>query len=352
QTAERQFRYATISVGGYPFGWQIQLTAPEVEMPDSGTRISAERALIGFSLPNFREFEWQAIGDLTIQLPIPADRQRGGVTHITATADQATGHFELGDTGARNPHFDIRQIVIRPGFDGLGKAMVQVQEDEDGSITLDVQRNTSPAPGHPLFGRLQGITIDKVTLGLIQPVWPAAQAGDPALTIDTQMLGLRPLLTEQLLNRQVPDGRLGRQIDEFGLRFTFTGPLPAGVYGFALAQWRDAGGGLDLDNLTLEVGDLALDAKGATRLDAMLQPEGQVTIELRGHDIILDELARANQMPQAFLNTAQLVIRPFIQTAEDGSEYLETELNVSNRWLALGPIRVYQLPRIAWAGAP
>ncbi|MBV6632016.1 MAG: DUF2125 domain-containing protein [Alphaproteobacteria bacterium] len=355
-TPQRQFRYAAISMGGYPFGWHIHLSAPEVEDVQSGTRISADHAVIGFNLANFRQFEWQAIGGISARLPVPSNRPGIAVSHITATADQATGHFELSDTGARNPHFDVRQILITPGDREVEEPTGSVDVEPNGSITLDAPPGQEPtqrpaAPRHPLFNQIEGVALDRLTLDFIQPVWPPAQAGDPALTIDTAMLGLRPLITERADQPIVPNARLGQQVDEFGLRLTFTGPLPVGVYGYALGQWRDGGGALDLEKLSVLVGELHLEANGAATLDRALQPEGRIDVSLRGYDIVVDEMIASNQLPQNFAQMTQLLIQPFVQTTEDGERILRTQLGVSDRWLMLGPVQLVRLPPITWAGA-
>lgn len=353
---ERQFRYATISVGGYPFSFRIQVTAPEVEDLNSGARISADRAVIGFSLFEFRRFEWEAIGGLDIRLPVQAGRPGIELTHVNVRADQATGHFELGDTGASNPYFDIRQIVVRPGFGGLGRAIVQMQEDEDGGISLDVQPNTDLRPIHPALGDVHGVTLDRFTLELIQPVWLATQAGEPALTIDSRLTNLRPLRTQQLLNSDgvAPINQanaLGQQVDEFGLRFTFTGPLPGGVHAYALGQWRDGGGAIDLDDFTVTVGEVSLDAKGAARLDAALQPEAEIDLTVKGHQALFDSIVESNRSLRGAVQMSQQLILPYVTTNEAGEEVIAANISVEDRFLGVGPLRFFQLPPVRWAGA-
>jgi hypothetical protein len=67
---------------------------------------------------------------------------------------------------------------------------------------------------------------------------------------------------------------LSDTIDELAFGLTIKGAIPSGKLAQAVAEWRDAGGTLELENLRLNWGGVGASASGTIALDRDLQPIG------------------------------------------------------------------------------
>lgn len=346
----QQLRSTSRSIKGYPFSWFLTLEAPEISDQQTGTRIVADQARIGFSLPDYRNFKWQAMGDILLRLPVPTNNSALPIGHVTVQAKRADGYFTLSNTGPRDPHLSFHDVTISLGDPPNGLAD---KFGDENTINLDQQTTTSESLS--FNGPLQSITIDEVSMALIAPVWPALKAGDPALTIDTNMINIAPNLAEDdprqaQLTRGAND-QFGNIIDRFGFQFTLSGPLPQGVHHYALRRWRDGGGTVLLDRLNIDIGDVSLFGTGLGFLDASLQPSGTVGITLRGHELVLNRLVTEGTIKPLMAEFTRTMLRQLITTDEDGNQVLSADLGVQDRWLKLGPIQLIRIPPVIWAGA-
>ncbi|WP_374762880.1 DUF2125 domain-containing protein [Yunchengibacter salinarum] len=82
----------------------------------------------------------------------------------------------------------------------------------------------------------------------------------------------------------------GGRLDMLG-RLTGAGPL--GWSRRRLARWRDSGGLLELDSLTLRLGTGQITGNGSLSLDEDLRPLGTLSLDYSGGDVLADGLGRA-----------------------------------------------------------
>jgi hypothetical protein len=144
--------------------------------------------------------------------------------------------------------------------------------------------------------------------------------------------------------------RLGGRIETARLNAALTGRLPqqTSPRGAATA-WRDSNGRLDVSQLQLRWGTLALNATASLGLDAQLQPTGSGKLRISGHAAALDTLAGAGVVPENTANAAKgilaLAARP---TGPDGAPEVELPLSLQRRTLAVRQFPLVQLPAVTW----
>ena len=350
QEVSQQLRAGSRRISGYPFNWYLTLEQPEITNPETGARLSADVGRVGFGLPEYRNFRWQVEGNIRLRLPVPSNNSEFPVGYVTVQAARADGYFTLADTGPRDPHISLHDVVVSlgdpprvAGSDGTG---------DDGTINLDQQ----PDPAAPDFsGPVGSITIDTIDMALLSPVWPAVKAGDPALTIEASLHNIAPNLAEddpRLAELERRAGQaLGNVINRFAFTVTLYGPLPMGVHSYALGLWRDGGGEAKLDDLAIEIGDVSLYGTGQGALDGDLQPAGSLDLTLRGHNILLDRLIAEGTVKPLMAEFFRTMLHHMITTDDAGNEVLEAKVSIQDRWFRFGNIQLIRVPSVIWAGS-
>jgi hypothetical protein len=135
---------------------------------------------------------------------------------------------------------------------------------------------------------------------------------------------------------------LGPQIDRIELTGRVEGPPPRGFDAAALSAWRDAGGAIDLDSVTLAWGPLKLTGNGSLSLDESLRPLAAASTEIQGAPEALQALAEAGLMKT---NDAQLAALGMALLA-DGEGRVKLPLTAEDGELSSGPIKLATLPPI------
>jgi len=142
---------------------------------------------------------------------------------------------------------------------------------------------------------------------------------------------------------------LGRLVERLRLKGVVLGRVPEGRPGEALAGWRDQGGAVDLRELDVAYGPLALSASGTLALDADMQPIGALTAKVRGFFQTVDRLRQAGLIEARSAVTAKLVLGVLVKKPSGGGvPSLNLALTVQNRKLYAGPVPLAQIPEIRW----
>ncbi len=151
------------------------------------------------------------------------------------------------------------------------------------------------------------------------PLPPLADASQTtALALDLTGLSL-----PQALGAQLP--ALGTSIEEGSLRANLSGPLAPGPAPQVLQYWRQNGGTLDLQRLTLTWGPVSLEAAGRLSLDDLLRPVGTLNLQAAGFPALLDGLAALGRLDPALAKTYGGLLGGMAQPRS----------GMQGRWLAL-----------------
>ena len=210
-----------------------------------------------------------------------------------------------------------------------------------GTLAVDPQAGTN------LWLNLQDISVEagaKVPISsaaawVTLPAKPPQSHAAPALGI---ALDLRQVQLPSMTSV------LNDTIEELALGITVKGAVPSGKLTQALAEWRDAGGTVELDNLHLDWGGVGANASGTIALDRELQPVGGFSGAIAGYDKILIGLVQSGRMRAADAGLARLALAMLAKAGPDGRPEIKTAFTIQNGEMFLGPAKLGKAPRIAW----
>ena len=216
-------------------------------------------------------------------------------------------------------------------LDGTAEATATLDGTvEEGQVALDdVQIDGMPV------GRL---TIDTVEVAASQ----SAPENEPLVT--TLGAALHAIAMQRTL---VP--QFGPAIEEARLNAILLGPPPPALRAPFLAAWRDAGGSLRIERMSVDWGPVSVRLAGDVTLDDALQPRADLDIEVYGHQVLVEAITQAGLLQGTEAVLFGFGLGAFVQPDEQGVHRLHTTLRMSNRRLQVGSLPVpVQLPPVVW----
>ena len=182
--------------------------------------------------------------------------------------------------------------------------------------------------------------FDRITVGRLRAeLGPIDRAPAPQ---DTR-ISFAGTATDTMLPAHV-ELPLGPAVQHITLAGTLNGALDGGPDAETLAQWRDAGGTIDLHRGLLIWGPLEVDAQGALSLDPEMRPLGELTARLYGLNGTLDTLTRQGLIePGQALAMELLLLTLAGQRDEQGRTFVTLPITLRNGWLSLGPVQLFPL---------
>lgn len=242
--------HSGLSFSGFPFYLSAALANPKADW--RGGRWQGPDSLTGeTSFTNPTNIRFDASGKHALDI---------GALSLTADSQEALALLEVGQQGLEAIEANLGQTELQLAG-GLGDARLQ---------SLDL--SASPLP----------------------PLTDASQT--TAIALDLAGLSL-----PQALGAQLPG--LGTSIEEGSLRANLSGPLTPGPAPQVLRYWRQNGGTLDLQRLTLTWGPVALEAAGKLSLDDLLRPVGTLNLQVAGFPALLEGLAALGRLEPALAKT-------------------------------------------------
>src|SRR5208283_1721724 len=116
----------------------------------------------------------------------------------------------------------------------------------------------------------------------------------------------------------------------------------------AAEAWRDAGGTLELDQLTLRWGPLMVTGSGTVALDADTQPIGSFSGAIQGYGELMTALVAAGRLRAGDARLAGLALAMLAKPGADGHPEIATSFTIQNGEMFLGPARLGKAPRFDW----
>jgi hypothetical protein len=183
------------------------------------------------------------------------------------------------------------------------------------------------------------VPISSADAWVILPAKPPRSPSEPALGVALDLRQVQLPGTTSVLNDT---------IDELAFGITVKGMVPSGKLAQAVAEWRDAGGSVELDNLHLNWGGVGATASGTIALDRDLQPVGGFSGAIAGYDQVLTGLVQSGRMRAADAGLARLALAMLAKAGPDGRPEIKTAFTIQNGQMFLGPAKLGKAPRIAW----
>jgi hypothetical protein len=139
---------------------------------------------------------------------------------------------------------------------------------------------------------------------------------------------------------------LGGTIGQMVVHAQLLGAPPATWDAAGIKAWREAGGTVNLPELSLRWGGLNLSGNGTLALDKDMQPEGAFTTHLSGFEKALDSLAAAGWIKLSAASLAKLAMGIAAHPGLDGKPMVDAPLTIQDRHISLGPAKLGQMPEL------
>ena len=161
-------------------------------------------------------------------------------------------------------------------------------------------------------------------------------------------LRLRDAEAELELSRLTLPGHslpFGEAVSWLELHASSTVPIPAlREPRAALAAWRDAGGVLRLDGVSLRWGKLDIVGNATLGLDAALQPEGKGLVRLTGFAEAIGMLVQSGALTRNDGRVATTLLALVSGPASDAPPQAELPVTLRDRVLSAGAVPLLRLP--------
>lgn len=298
-----QVAFDNIGLRGYPLILSLRLTNPRISRPDG--------------------LNWQGPDLIARVSPLRPDRVvvRGPGRHELALP--GVGRFTL-DTGEAEAVFDLT-LGGRP---------------DGGSLRLQSVAATTPAGD---------ATLDSLDLE-IETIPPPNSRNHEAIP---STLAFGTAIGNLVMPPQLKMP-IGNRIGMATLRGRVRGQWEDGIaFNQALANWRDGGGVIELDQLLLRWDPLSLSASGTLALDHRLQPLVAISARATGFFETIDSLAAAKVMRTRDASVAKFLLGALAkQPADGGPAVLEMPLTIQDSTLYAGPAALARIPDLPWQAPP
>jgi uncharacterized protein DUF2125 len=249
-------------------------------------------------------------------------------------------------TGSAHPwNFRLWRLTAPQGLKavaGPAAAMTLTAATAEGSVAIDEGGAVALwlDLGQPVASAVIRVAARDAELWLNLPPQPAdASHAEPVLGIAFDL--------QQLTLPAVP-APFGNPLDELAFAITMRGRPPVAPLRQAAAAWRDAGGTVDLDRLSLRWDTLAITGSGTLALDNDLQPMGSFSGVIEGYQQLMKALVAAGRIRAGDARIVGLALGAMAKTGPDGRPELSVPFTIQDGQMYLGPAKLGPAPRINW----
>lgn len=174
---------------------------------------------------------------------------------------------------------------------------------------------------------------------------PGLLGSEPALLIDLVAEGLRP--PPEAAAPAI--AAFGPEIASAAFGGALTGPPPAPPSALRARAWRDAGGVLDLQAVSLRWGPLGVEGRIRLALDHALQPAGAGVLRLEGAPAAIAAMQAAGIVQPATARAAQGMAAMLSRVPPDGGPpRLEAPVAIGDGRLAVARLPLFAIAPLAW----
>lgn len=149
------------------------------------------------------------------------------------------------------------------------------------------------------------------------------------------------------------DFGLGETLHTLEANVRITGPVVPGPLAERLEAWRAVGGALDIQSLKLRTDALAFASSGTLALDKNLQPVGAFTAKFEGLFQTLEVLRARGMIDGGDAVVATMALAALSKRPQNGgAPFINLAVGIQDGKVTLGPVKVFDLPRLNWGAAP
>lgn len=249
-------------------------------------------------------------------------------------AEEFTAHLQFWDL-----HHAIFELPGKQRLswreDKAEKGIELAAERFRASLVLDGANNPLRMAADIAAPRLNGSVLDSWTADRL--LLHARRAGSLPPSADLS------LQADNIMLPQSADGPLGRQVALLKLIGTARGTAFGSSPEALLASWRDDGGVVDFQTVSLHWGGLMLDGDGTLTLDKQFRPLGALGGQIRNANAGIDALVAAGKMKPNEAAAAKAALTLVTRRDAKGEPYLPVPLTAQEGKLFLGPVPLFSL---------
>jgi hypothetical protein len=173
-----------------------------------------------------------------------------------------------------------------------------------------------------------------------RPATPPPDTTQPGMTLD--------FTAHDMVMPPDPPTPFGPKIGGASIALKIMGPLPDFPDSEAVRRWNEKGV-VELEEMNLLWGPLALSAKGALALDDDLQPEGALMGKIGGLAQCVESLTSGGWLNEKQITMVGMMVSVFTKSSGNkGLSSAELPITVQLGGLFLGPVRIFSFPHITW----
>jgi len=305
-----RLHYGGVEISGYPFVFRTILTKPQLSL--SNTPASSDR----------REWRWQSSQIIAEMRPWDLSSMKLDVS--------GSNHIEFKRGAVRDVYrAATRQFVISAiiGNDGLPN----ISSLTVGGLEVRDERDNDILSARHIHFRAERL-------------FPPELANEkPTFDFNADV--------QDLFLQKAFSFPMGRKIKSFHVKLQLLGPLKRPVNRETLEAWRDEGGIIEISALEARYGSMQMVASGTMALDSELQPLAAMSVKLQGYIPALDQLRSVGVIGPGEAAIAKLVLGTLFRREVDGGEAaVRLPLNIRDRGVKAGGIKLFSIPRLDWPG--
>jgi hypothetical protein len=307
--ADRRLEGYTIShgpldVGGFPLGVTVTIPSPSITAPPDLNAWSWSTAQLSARINPFNPtaFVLNARGRHDLRLPLGPE---GRLLPVTISGRAMGGYIDVDSTGN----------ISETDLNLSGVTLTGLPSGSAGIGSLTVKTKDRSLYGDP----------DEKKYGAIS--WSMQLRGSGITVPSGYSLGLGQDLSSLSLDMRVYEN------------------IPGGPLHEALKTWREEGGYISVDTLSLAWAPLVAQGSGTLGLDDELQPAGNFTLRTQGLLNMIDGMGRQGWARPSDADMARMVISGM---AKDSG--ISTPITIRRRSISVGPAKLIDLPTVYWGG--
>ena len=114
----------------------------------------------------------------------------------------------------------------------------------------------------------------------------------------------------------------------------------------SLAEWRDGGGVLDINHISLNWDPIHVEAEGTLTLDKNMYPLGSFSSQITGFQEAMPYMVKLGWIKEKNVSTTLFVLNLFSSPESQGQKKLAIPITLQNKKVSIGPANLFKLKPI------
>lgn len=215
------------------------------------------------------------------------------------------------------------------------------------ALTIELSSDGAPPPAVRISSRSAALSQQGRAMASL--VEPSGRVDFLAAAADTQSSAEFRLSAHGIaFAPHAPSGEIAVETYDWVVAGQVKGPVPLAPLRAALAAWSNEGGHVELTQFNANwEAKTTVSGDGTVALDQRLQPVGAFSAVVRGYNEAVDAVVAHGLMTPAQGTAVKLWLNARAEKDEHGLK-VTLPLTVQDGFLSLGPIKLAQVPHIAW----